>query len=177
MKLWRNGVKIAAGALIGLGLSVCPDIFFMAALVVILLVRACISNGRNEVVSGITACLVLTICFFLPVKELDTEVGPMAYYDITLPELCDRLHADWGIVCRLPGSSSETCRLTFITDQPMSRREVLEELSTVTRRRLKIGYCGTGATILFGAHPSFTYLEAHGGSDRKADSLEVKVGP
>ena len=119
----------------------------------------------------------MTICFFLPLKELDTEVGPMAYYDIPLPELCDRLYADWGIVCHLPDLSSETCRLTFVTDQPMSRREVLEELSTTTHRRLQIAYCGTGATILFGAHPSFTYLEANGASDRKADSPEVEVGP
>jgi hypothetical protein len=47
---------------------------------------------------------------------------------------------------------------SFVTERAMNRREVLEKLAKEAHCELHIGYCGTGATFLFGAHPSFTTL-------------------
>jgi len=47
---------------------------------------------------------------------------------------------------------------SFVAERAMSRRDVLGKLAREAACELHIGYCGTGATFLFGAHPSFTRL-------------------
>jgi hypothetical protein len=160
--MWRNIVKIVVGIALGLTLSMIPIVPFVIpvlsiVLLIVLAIRVRRFGWRRDIVTVFTACIVLVVCAFLPVKELDVEVGPIAYGNLSLSDLCDRLHADYGIICRPPHKS--TYRLSFSTDRPLSRRRVLAKLSTDTNLCLHIGNCGTNATILFGGYPSFTYLE------------------
>jgi hypothetical protein len=115
-------------------------------------------HWRCDAITALAACTVTVVCWFLPMKNLDIVVGPIDYPEMPLTELCNRLYADYGVYVMRPQWGVDR-RLAFSTDRPMSRREVLEKLSEDTHRPLHIGYCGTDATILFGAHPSFTYLE------------------
>ncbi len=159
---WRNVAQIAAGIALGLILSVIePALFILTsvALAVIFFVRMCRVGWQRDALAVLTACAVMTLCLLLPTKQLDVKVGPFAYDDLPLSDLCARLREDHGIICRLSDRPGPTCRLSFCTDQPLSRRKVLEKLSQETNRRLHIGHCGTNATILFGGHPCFTYLE------------------
>jgi hypothetical protein len=49
--------------------------------------------------------------------------------------------------------------IPFSTTKPMSRLKVLQKLAQETGGELQLGFCGTGATILFGAYPCFTTLK------------------
>lgn len=162
--MWRNIIKIAIGTALGLILSVIPVIPLVVpvlsiVLLIVLAIRGHMLGWRHDAVTVLTVCIVLVVCAFLPVKQLDVEVGPITYGKLSLSELCDRLQADYGIICRPPYKSGQTYRLSFSTDRPLSRRKVLEKLSIDTNMSLHIEYCGTNATILFGGYPSFTYLE------------------
>lgn len=157
----RDFVEAVVGIAVGLTLSVIPVIVVVpltVASLLVLFIRVRILNRRSHAVLALTVCIVLAVCYFLPVKHLDVKVGPIAYEDLTLSELCDRLYVDYGVICHVPDRSGETCRLSFVTNQVLSRKEVLEKLSAETKRPLHIGFCGTNATILFGACPSFSYL-------------------
>lgn len=100
------------------------------------------------------------ICAELPVKHLDGIVGPAEYHAIPLPELCERLGEEHGVGCGVayPRGPLAQRLVDFKIPYPMTRREVLYKLANDTGLRLRIGYCGTGATLLWGAHPSFTHL-------------------
>lgn len=161
---WHNVVKVAIGIALGLMLIAIPLIPIVVpvlsiALLIVLAIRVRRLGWRCDAVAVLAVCIVLAVCAFLPVKQLDVEVGPIAYGEMSLFELCNRLRADHGIICRPPYKSGQTHRLTFFTDRPLSRRKVLEKLSRDANMPLHIGYCGTNATILFGGYPSFTYLE------------------
>jgi hypothetical protein len=135
-------------------------------------------GGRRDALPALITCLVVTFCFFLPTKQLDAKVGPIAYDDISLSGLCDRLREDYGIICRVPDRPGQACRLSFFTDRPLSRRKVLEKLSKETDRPLCIGFCATNATILFGAYPSFTYLgPERAAPTRVAGRKNLEPGP
>lgn len=156
-------LRIVVGVALGLLVCVIPVVpfvfpFLSVTLLVALVIRLRMFGWRRDAMTVLTGCIVLTVCAYLPVKQLDVEVGPIAYDSLSLSELCDRLGADYGITCHVWDRSAYTCRLSFSTNRPLSRRKVLEQLSNDTDRPLHIGYCGTNATILFGAYPSFTYL-------------------
>ena len=106
---------------------------------------------------------VLTVCIAiaLPVKALDTRVPPFQYEMMRLTDLCDALDRDHGIWVR-PRPENETIRIAFSTERSMTKREVLHKLAHDSQTELHIGYCGTGETLLFGAHPSFTRLRGPG---------------
>jgi hypothetical protein len=159
------GCRIAVAIALGLLLSVVPVFPFVfpflgVPLLIILLVRVHLSGWRRDAMAVLTVVIVMTVCALLPVKQLDVEVGPIAYENLPLSELCQRLGSDYGVICHvsLSDPSGTTQRLSFRTDRPLSRRRILEKLSADTSRCLDIGYCGTGATILYGGSPSFTYL-------------------
>lgn len=157
----RTPASIAVGAVVGLVLSVIPIcicLLLSVALLVVLFIRMRSLSWRRDAGTTVAVCIVLMVCFVLPVKQFDGKVGPMAYDDLSLSELCDRLYKDHGIVCFALGESAHASRISFSTSQPLSRRDVLKRLGRDTNRPLHIGYCLSGATILFGAHPSFTYL-------------------
>ncbi len=123
------------------------------------------SSWQHDAMAILTASVILIICAYMPIKQLDAKVDPIAYNNVSLAELCDRLYRDYGIVCCISDRSAQTYRLSFSTDRPLSQRAILEKLSCDTNRPLHIGYCGFGATILFGANPSFTYLGERKGVD------------
>jgi hypothetical protein len=153
--------QIALGVALGLLLAVQPPYVFIPlflAIVIVVCTRACIVKWTCDVVAVLAMLLALTTCHFLPTKQLDVKVGPIAYPDMPLSELCTRLYQDYGIHCFVWDLSARTDRLTFSTPCTLSRRRVLEKLSHDTDRPLRIGYCGSEASILFGASPSFTTL-------------------
>jgi hypothetical protein len=169
---WHSLAKMGVGSVLGLILSVIPISVFAlltVALLTLSLVRVCV-NRRFDAGLILPACIAVIICFLLPVKQLDVRVGPMAYEGLSLSELCDRLYSEYGIICHVLDESGSPRRLSFSTDQPLSRRSVLEKLSRDTNRPLRIGYCLTNATILFGASPSFTYLGEERGARKEPSS-------
>lgn len=105
-----------------------------------------------------TALATVVVAAVLPVKHLDKKVGPMTYQPMPLDSLTDSLRRDWRIPVRIFDAESRDQVMAFRTDRTMTRREVLEKLAHESSLELHIGYCGTGATFLFGAHPSFTSL-------------------
>ncbi|MBI4680938.1 MAG: hypothetical protein HY753_06985 [Nitrospirae bacterium] len=100
----------------------------------------------------------VVLAIFLPVKQLDGRVGPMHYERMSLYDLSRRLSKDWSIRIMPYDLNLDNTFLTFGTDKRMSRLKVLQKLAKETDSDLRIMYCGTGATFLFGASPSFTTL-------------------
>jgi hypothetical protein len=155
--VFSGAVGVAAGLLI----SICPVpllLLVLPAMLVIFLARPRNLSFRSAAVTTSMTCVVLVVCYQLPVKYLDVKVGPISYEHVTLAELCRQLQEDHGIICHVPDASDITERLSFSTYHPLSRRDILQRLSETTRRPLHVRYCATSATILFGAYPSFTYL-------------------
>jgi hypothetical protein len=107
-----------------------------------------------KIVVGI---FTIIMAILLPVKHLDGCVGPMRYERMSLYALSLRLNADWAMNITSLDSGINTF-LAFKIDQKVTRQEVLEKLAKDADCDLRIGYCGTGATLLFGAHPSFVTL-------------------
>ena len=102
--------------------------------------------------------MTVVVAILLPVKHLDGRVGPMDYEPMSLYELSRHLYEDWRIPTMIYDSGATNTFLTFRIDKRVSRRFVLDKLAKDTDRELRIRRCGTGATFLFGAHPSFTTL-------------------
>ena len=100
--------------------------------------------------------LTVVLAIFLPIKQLDGRVGPMHYERMSLYDLSRQLYTDWSIRIMAYDPSATNTFVTFGTDKRMSRRKVLQKLAEETDSDLRIRYCGTGATFLFGADPSFT---------------------
>lgn len=116
------------------------------------------SRGMGHLIKMALAIAAVSAAMMLPVKHLDGQVGPMLYERISLDDLSRRLFVDWQISVTAYDAISADTFLTFRIDKPMSRRRVLEKLAQDTGWDLNYGYCGTGATILYGAYPSFTTL-------------------
>jgi hypothetical protein len=94
----------------------------------------------------------------LPVKQLDRKVGPISYERMSIDGLCQSLSKDYRVFARAPYPQGSDRFLAFHTDREMTKREVLQKLAAETDCDLHIGYCGSGASFLFGSHPSFTSL-------------------
>ncbi len=118
---------------------------------------------RGYLVVFAVGVVTIVVAILLPVKQLDGQVGPMDYERISLRDLSQRLRDDWDIRIMTCEPEAANTFLTFKTEERMSRRQVLEKLADETSRDLTIGYCGTGATFLFGANPSFTTLHPRQG--------------
>ncbi len=112
----------------------------------------------------------VVMAILLPVKQLDGQVGPMHYEEISLPRLCDRLNEDWHVSVWAYDSAIAHTAVTFRTEGRMSRRQVLEKLADDMNMDLEIGSCGTGATFLFGSLPCFTRLQPR---DEQQDESRV----
>lgn len=100
----------------------------------------------------------VVLAIFLPVKQLDGRVGPMRYERMSLYDLSRHLSKDWDIRIMPYDPNAANTFVTFDTDRKMSRLKVLRKLAEESDSDLRIMYCGTGATFLFGAFPSFTTL-------------------
>jgi hypothetical protein len=180
--LHRRIIKLVVAIALGLLLSVIPVFPFVfpflgIPLLIAYLIRVHLYGWRRDVMALLTMCAAITVCAVLPVKALDVKVGPFAYDDMPLAELCQRLDVDWGVHCRVWDPSGKTQRLSFSTPHPLSRRMVLEKLSKETNRPLSILLCGTGATILSGGHPSFTSLGPEDGTaeeEKKVNASKSK---
>lgn len=116
----------------------------------------------SYVVAGIAALATISTAALLPVKHLDQRVGPILYGRMSLDDLCQALSKDYRVFASAPYPQSLTQFLAFHTDREMTRREVLQKLAADTDFDLHIGYCGSGASFLFGSHPSFTSLKVQG---------------
>lgn len=62
----------------------------------------------------------------------------------------------------VPKNRASGAVVSLARDRSMTKKEVLEKLARDTGTELRIGYCGTAANLLFGAHPSFTTLRGAG---------------
>lgn len=114
---------------------------------------------KHLIAGGVGLATVAT-AMVLPVKQLDGRVEPLRYDRISLDELCLVLRRDHRIFVSADRWAGTNVLDSFSTECVMTRREILEKLAQAANCDLKIGYCETGATVLFGAHPSFTRLHA-----------------
>jgi hypothetical protein len=156
---------LLTGILIGGMLSVIPWEFALLLACGLLVLcyfrwrRSAGPDARRACVVGVLAGLtVVIVAVLLPVKNLDRIVGPMHYGTMTMDELTRSLARDWRVFASPDYSASTNVVVAFSTSEPLTRREVLQKLARETGSEIRIGYCGTGATFLFGAHPSFTRL-------------------
>jgi hypothetical protein len=104
------------------------------------------------------AGLVVVTAVVLPVKHLDKVVAPVRFEWQSLDSLCHALYGSRRIMVSAPYPEGTNVLLAFEIDHPMTKREVLEKLAADSGCELHLGYCGSGATLLFGSHPSFTSL-------------------
>ena len=109
-------------------------------------------------VSGAVGIVTVVAAMVAPLKQLDEAVGPFRYANVPLPRLCELLWEDHRVMVRADRGAETTVLETFASDGAISRREVLRKLARETGCELRIGYCGTGSTFLFGSHPCFTRL-------------------
>jgi hypothetical protein len=150
----------------GVVVSVMPfplHLLLALVLLVLLLVRPfgwTVGGRANGAIAGVVGIVVIVFAILLPVKQLDGRVGPFRYDRLCLDELCRRLGKDHRVTVHSDQATGTVELGSFATDRAMTRREVLEKLAREANCDLHIGYCGTGATFLFGAHPSFTRLLA-----------------
>ena len=155
----------ALGVSLGVVISLLPlplnlpafAIVFVIGVVAVFRRRESLLWQRRFVVC-LLAVSVVTIAILLPVKHLDLKVGPMNYERMPLDALTQSLRQDWRVPVRVFDPQSKGRIISFRTEQALTRREVLEKLARESAMELHIGYCGTGATFLFGSHPSFTTL-------------------
>jgi len=157
---------VISGILAGVVVSVIPwELAFLmtALLLVVFFVKFRHYAGTNSIpvvsISVPAALAVVVVAVLLPVKHLDREVGPFIYRTMTLDELTRSLATDWEVYANPDYSASANVVVGFRTSEPMTRLEVLRKLSQETGSEIKIGYCLTGASFLFGASPSLTRLK------------------
>lgn len=139
------------------------DVVFPALCVSVVL--GALLSGRDRRISGaligflVCAGAIVVSCL-LPMKALDRKVGPFAYRDISVRELCWKLFSEQGIPVRLvdvsPGSVHDD-PVEFVVAREVSKREVIEQLCRAHNLQFVEGYCGTGASALFGGAPSFCH--------------------
>ena len=171
MTVWR---RIFASWIGGTFLGVCiavPPMELAAPLTLGVLILALIRLVRDRerravrLAVGIpSAVVVVAVCAALPYKWMDEEVGPVQYDNVAVADLCNGLYAEHGLRCRLRVMDPHGQMISVHTDEPMSRREVLEKLAAETGTEINVGYCGNGASVLYGAYPIFVNLTPH--SDR-----------
>lgn len=152
---------IIVGALVSL-LPI-PENIVAAAIVVTAWIAIRIRRGAQftgRAVAGAAAvgAVMVVVATIAPVKQLDGVVPPVRYEHMSLAELCDSLARDHRVFVKPEEAVRAQPVLTFTTERPMTRREVLQKLASDTGTHLDILYCGTGANLVFGAHPSFTRL-------------------
>ena len=157
--------QTALGVALGVVISLLPlplnlptfAIVFVIGVVAVFRRRESLLWQRRFIVC-LLAVSVVTIAILLPVKHLDLKVGPMNYERMLLDALTQVLRQDWRVPVRVFDSQTKSRMISFRTEQALTRREVLEKRARESAMELHIGFCGTGATFLFGAHPSFTTL-------------------
>jgi hypothetical protein len=138
---------------------------FLLALVLLLwllvrLFRRAPGVRVKHLVAGGIGLATVAVAIVLPVKQLDGRVDPFRYERMSLDELCQTLGRDHHVLVSADRWTGTNVVDAFATERVMTRREVLGQLAQAANCELHIGYCGTGATFLFGAHPSFTRLYA-----------------
>lgn len=152
----------AGGALVSIlffPLNVLLALILLGFLVATLLARPPGVRARHLMAGGVCLATV-AVAIVLPVKQLDGRVGPFRYGRMSLDELTQTLQREHRVFVIADGSIRTNLLDSFVIERGMSRREVLEKLAREAHCELHIGYCGTGATFLFGAHLSFTTLHA-----------------
>ena len=98
---------------------------------------------------------IITVALLLPVKQQDTlRMGPFSRVEISLSDVSEHFvgRAEFPVarghsVVRLP-----SLQPTF--------REVVSAVERDTGLHARVGYCGTGATLLGGSYPMYVVFEA-----------------
>lgn len=165
MKIPRTMFRqLAIGFAAGPAVSVLPlPLNFLLGLVSIgfwfvRLVRRVPRDAVGYSFSATAGIVTVAVAILLPVKHLDWAVGPIRYEQMSLDDLCQLLSRDYRVFVHPERRAATNIFIAFSTDRAMTRRDVLRKLARDANCDLRIGYCGTGATFLFGAHPSFTRL-------------------
>ncbi len=106
--------------------------------------------------------LTMFVCSWLPVKAMDEKVGPAEYRGVTLKQLSELISEDHRLFfCVYDDDHTEQTTMDFEIPRRMSKRAVLEKLARESGLELHIGYCGNGASILWGAAPMAVGLMPH----------------
>lgn len=157
------------GVVLGAVVSILPLPINVVAALVLVVMRMIFRKYRqvpvswsNSFVVSATVLGTVLVAMALPVKQLDGVVPPLRYGRMPLAQLCDALVKDHRIFVRPEYQTNAKMIVTFSTDRAMTKKKVLQKLAEDTGTELHIGYCGTGANLLFGAHPSFTRLRGVG---------------
>lgn len=103
----------------------------------------------------------VTLCGWLPVKALDRKIPAVHFESLSLAEVCGTLKFEHKIPLPCSALSAETLArvIDFETTDWMSKRDVANKFAHEQKLVFREGYCGTGATVLWGGHPSFCRLD------------------
>lgn len=161
---WKRS-PIGLGILLGAFLSIIPWEFGFLFILIALPIWFSLSKDsiprfgtRWAALGLLSCCATLLVALLIPVKHLDQKVAPLHYERMPLSQLTQKLRQDWRVMVRAPLKEGTNVFIAFETSRTMTQRDVLNQLARDTGMDLRIGYCGTGATFLFGGYPCFTYL-------------------
>jgi hypothetical protein len=149
--------QAAGGAVWGVFFSVAPiiEILFVCApaWIGILVWREVVRSRRYGFWPGAGVRLavvggIVALAAWLPFKYEDRLVKPLSKAEYTLGELSE---AGPGIrIYYPPGMDNQVVR---VPREPVSIRKFIRSIEIQTGLRARIGHCGNGATLLWGACP------------------------
>ena len=106
------------------------------------------------------ALLIAGICVILPTKYSRQKIRPIEYEAMTLGEIVLRLRSDYGFHCFALQEVRGIPVRSFKTLEPLTRLTILRQLASETGTEFHdLGYCVSGATILWGYDPPGGYFE------------------
>ena len=97
----------------------------------------------------IVTLVLIAIAARAPTKWLDRRVGPFLQTRMTLGGL--EATAGGGYLLTIPDVAK--ARIIDVPRKAVSIRELVRLIEDQTALRHDIGWCGTGASVLYGAHP------------------------
>jgi hypothetical protein len=157
--------EIVLGISVGVVVSILPTFINFFALILGLAIPVttfALARRKNIGRKGLCIAIILgtiSFCEILPTKELDQKVEPFCYKRISLGQLQESLWENHQIYVQTHDAKTRDRIVDFSVPYRMTKRTVLEELAHDTGLKLHLAACGTGSTVLFGPHYSFTSLE------------------
>jgi len=103
----------------------------------------------------------VTFCGWLPVKPLDRTIPPVEFVDVPLDQVYSTMRFEHKVPLSTYALAEDTRArtVTFETTEWMSKRDVANKFAREQNLIFREGYCGNGATVLWGMYPAFCQLE------------------
>jgi hypothetical protein len=166
--IWQCGGAV----LWGIFFSVAPLVLVVGSSIVwlpILIWRETVRSRQHAFWPGLLArfaIVTVIVAGAIRTPKYDDElVGPIAFKDISLRNLCQKLNEEYGVRVRTFEDSADALTLSFSTTKPMSRRAVVEVLAKQVDYTSSFAGCGTDATLLTGTWGTYYLYKKRSSSE------------